>query len=153
MSREGRCSLGLLYSATDQISVARCAPQNRGAGSSAGFSSFCCIPVQHHTAGELAKPKNINALRVAAFWCGAPGRILSPAAREHAGGALELVEQLLAILDVGPLQPKDVASRLGTIGNDLAPFRGYHNARSRSLGNSPSRQAIGRAQPRLQTSN
>jgi hypothetical protein len=46
--------------------------------SSAGSSSFCCIPVQHDAAGELAKPKNINALRVAAFRCDCLARILSP---------------------------------------------------------------------------
>jgi hypothetical protein len=64
--------------------------------------------MQHHTAGELAKPKNINALRVAAFWCGAAGGILSPAqhdAHERAcrrperSSDLERVETLSAIID------------------------------------------------------
>jgi hypothetical protein len=49
------------------------------AGSSAGSCSFCCTLVQHRTASEIAKPKNINALRLPAFWCSVFRRILSPA--------------------------------------------------------------------------
>jgi hypothetical protein len=47
--------------------------------------------MQHHTAGEFAKPKNINALRVAAFWCGAAGGILSPAVEDLCGKSTAIV--------------------------------------------------------------